>query len=723
MKRIGKDWVETHIDSNGECIIPDGVEKIEEEAFRDNKNIKKITIPSSVTEIGIKAFYGCSSLEQISIPSSVEQIKEGAFAYCSVLQEVEINKNSKLEGIGQHAFDSCKKLHSVSIPNGVKNIGAYAFTSCEKLHSISIPDNVKTINVGTFSNCHSLALLDLGNGIENIEETAFCGCEKLESVYFPDSLSKIGIGAFFECNNLTELTGAEKVEQIEGVAFGNTNINTFKMQTASEFPAGLLLNCANLNKLYLDKNMEYVSDTGIDGVDNLNEVEINGTKRIGYKFFQDKSSINKIFIDGNEYSLDENEKLFSLQKAGDRVAIVCQNEQGKFHTKEINLDTGEIDIMPENMYLTNEGELVHSINDTSQISLNGLQDLKKSGMKQIYIYGHQEGLSQLKQKKLGKQGVEFGLYDIDELIQVKAKIEEIKQEILLPNKHPHSDKMIYTQLVRKLSEEMEHDFYGEYRDTRQETKKEKLKKEYENATKGKWEEYFNQNKGRNIEQTDIEDGSLIGLINGRALCRGNAEIIRNLCAEFNIESIVINGSTHAWNQVKLDGVWYDDDFTSYNYALKRKDTNAAKNVFLRSVLENGKSRLPKYQMSQIRSTRRPNAVGTEVPSELKKELLAYDFETVKLKKQQSINAKEKERPAEESIRDEVGDESKQKTEEQKQKEQETRIMEVLKKTDKNAAKLPNSAKRKEDFIQDMQKEKEQQDKRKEQEEQEEAIMR
>ena len=37
MSSIDKNWVDNHIDNNGEVIIPNGVEKFETEAFRDNE--------------------------------------------------------------------------------------------------------------------------------------------------------------------------------------------------------------------------------------------------------------------------------------------------------------------------------------------------------------------------------------------------------------------------------------------------------------------------------------------------------------------------------------------------------------------------------------------------------------------------------------------------------------------------------------------------------------
>ena len=129
------------------------------------------------------------------------------------------------------------------------------------------------------------------------------------------------------------------------------------------------------------------------------------------------------------------------------------------------------------------------------------------------------------------------LYNIEELIQIKTIIQKIKQGIKVPPKEDkHRQKKIYSQLVRKLSEKMEYDFFEEYMGA---SSKEQVKIDYEKITQRKWEEYWVQNKDRKTEESMLEAGNLLGLINGRAVCRGNVEIIRNLAAEFGIETPVI----------------------------------------------------------------------------------------------------------------------------------------------------------------------------------------
>lgn len=65
------------ISYNGQAeslLIPSCVEKIEDEAFKENKRLKEVTIPFGVKEIGQRAFEFCEKLESISIPDSVQKI-------------------------------------------------------------------------------------------------------------------------------------------------------------------------------------------------------------------------------------------------------------------------------------------------------------------------------------------------------------------------------------------------------------------------------------------------------------------------------------------------------------------------------------------------------------------------------------------------------------------------------------------------------------------------
>lgn len=87
MNSINKDWVANHIDSNGEVVIPDGVEKIEAQAFAKNDKVKKVVMPDSVVEIGEQAFYDCTNLQEIEFSNNLKNIADNAFQGCTSLKQ------------------------------------------------------------------------------------------------------------------------------------------------------------------------------------------------------------------------------------------------------------------------------------------------------------------------------------------------------------------------------------------------------------------------------------------------------------------------------------------------------------------------------------------------------------------------------------------------------------------------------------------------------------
>ena len=116
-----------------DLVIPNGVERINSNAFVGCSFLKSLTIPNSVTSIGENAFSGCSSLTSVVIPNSVTSIGENAFSGCSSLTSVVIPNS--VTSIGWGAFEGCSSLTSVAIPNSVTEIGG-AFRECTRLSAI-----------------------------------------------------------------------------------------------------------------------------------------------------------------------------------------------------------------------------------------------------------------------------------------------------------------------------------------------------------------------------------------------------------------------------------------------------------------------------------------------------------------------------------------------------------------------------------------------------------
>ena len=81
------------------------VTSIGNNAFKNNKKLKKVTIGSNVTSIGNSAFKNCTALKKVVIPAKVKQIGKKAFYNCKKLQSLTV-KTKKLiaKTVGAKAF-------------------------------------------------------------------------------------------------------------------------------------------------------------------------------------------------------------------------------------------------------------------------------------------------------------------------------------------------------------------------------------------------------------------------------------------------------------------------------------------------------------------------------------------------------------------------------------------------------------------------------------------
>ena len=124
----------------GDIVVPekvkasDGVEypvtAFGDNAFKECRGLKSITIPSSVTSLGNHCFQSCSGLTNITIPSSVTSL-------------------------GDWCFSGCVGLTSITIPSSVTYLGWDCFSSCPNLEKATFQGNLpqNTINCSLLSTC------------------------------------------------------------------------------------------------------------------------------------------------------------------------------------------------------------------------------------------------------------------------------------------------------------------------------------------------------------------------------------------------------------------------------------------------------------------------------------------------------------------------------------------------------------------------------------------
>lgn len=104
------------------------VTSIGNNAFKNNKKLKKVTIAGSVTSIGNAAFRNCGKLKKIVIPAKVEKIGKKVFYNCKNLRSIIVRaKKLTARSVGSKAFTKAgsKDYRRLKVKVPAKKYGTY----------------------------------------------------------------------------------------------------------------------------------------------------------------------------------------------------------------------------------------------------------------------------------------------------------------------------------------------------------------------------------------------------------------------------------------------------------------------------------------------------------------------------------------------------------------------------------------------------------------------
>lgn len=121
------------------------VTSIADNAYKNNKKLKKIKIGKNITKIGKNAFFGCIKLKSVTGGKNVVTIGDGAFRKCKVLPKITLY--SKVSKIGKDAFRDDKKLKKIVIKSKklkAGSVGKKAFGNISKKAAFTFPKGKKT---------------------------------------------------------------------------------------------------------------------------------------------------------------------------------------------------------------------------------------------------------------------------------------------------------------------------------------------------------------------------------------------------------------------------------------------------------------------------------------------------------------------------------------------------------------------------------------------------
>lgn len=151
--------------------------------------VEKMVLPSEV----LGNYY--SDITTVIIPEGYDRLDDNAFLNRSKIST--FNLPSSLTLIGKAAFKNCAALTSIKLNNGLQNIGKEAFTGT-KLTSIDFPSSLRMIDDAAFFEC-KIFNLKLNAGLQYIGNAAFglLGNDNAEkTLEIPASVRYIGPFAF-----------------------------------------------------------------------------------------------------------------------------------------------------------------------------------------------------------------------------------------------------------------------------------------------------------------------------------------------------------------------------------------------------------------------------------------------------------------------------------------------------------------------------------------------
>lgn len=131
-----------------EVTVPNGVEKICEEAFRDCVALKRVNLPEGLRYIENNAFAGCCELSEVKLPEGLTAIGDSAFAGCGKLTD--INIPGTVECIGDNAFAGCG-ITEITFPNILRSLGFSAF-ACPGLKKVTVLGDIYNVGHYAFPN-------------------------------------------------------------------------------------------------------------------------------------------------------------------------------------------------------------------------------------------------------------------------------------------------------------------------------------------------------------------------------------------------------------------------------------------------------------------------------------------------------------------------------------------------------------------------------------------
>ena len=230
--------------TDGELEIPSKTVIIDDNAYADNMDLKKVTFGQMCAVINESAFDNCKQLTEVVFNKHLTFIDAYAFRNTSIS---ELHTKPGLRRIGVGAFSDCMKLETVSFNEGLRVIDDDAFRCAPKLKEVILPSSVYYLGKRAFSMDTLLERVNL-EGVEYVGDYCFTADRALKELRFSEKLKELGNSFAEGCASLTDIYIPGSIKVLHKDAFNGIPSNCV-VHIIGECSDATVLSCLHTRKL------------------------------------------------------------------------------------------------------------------------------------------------------------------------------------------------------------------------------------------------------------------------------------------------------------------------------------------------------------------------------------------------------------------------------------------------------------------------------------------
>ena len=309
--------------------VPEDIEEIGNDVFRDHLRLREINIPKSVRTFGSHAFSqtgwlddrrgdsdtvivngvlldGAGCMGEVIIPDGITRIASWCFAGNINITELVIPYDRII--IENLAFRNCINLKKITDRTGkeyvLENVSDLTqkdypdqvrriFTECincfkldgkgnliestGNITDLNFPEGIKSICGGVYKDCHLLESIRLSSDTAKIGRSAFESSKWLKSITNTSAVETLGALAFSGCQSLEYIDPLKSLEELGNRCFEHcSSLKEIQLSDRLEvIPERAFFRCKSLKNVYIPSSVQRIEAEAFAFCDSLEEVRIS----------------------------------------------------------------------------------------------------------------------------------------------------------------------------------------------------------------------------------------------------------------------------------------------------------------------------------------------------------------------------------------------------------------------------------------------------------------